>query len=157
MSDGAFGVVYHGTIGFVLDGVADVVSNGALGVYVHLGFIIFFVCVAFGSPSNIITWVPSLSSNVLMASRDWHKMANQVLGVDVASLDEGENVVRVVNYGIGGSINVKEFENAFWNMFEKELHKYKDCLDIVFSRYPFETINVNTTSRHVFSHFIIVL
>ncbi len=29
-----------------------------------------------------------------------------------------------------------EFENAFWNMFKKELPKYKDCLDIFFSRHP---------------------
>jgi hypothetical protein len=49
---------------------------------------------------------------------------------------------------------VKEFENAFWNnMFEKKLHKYKDFLDTIFSHYPLETINVNTTFGHVFSHF----
>jgi hypothetical protein len=90
-----------------------------------------------------------------MAPKDWHKMANQVLGVDVDSVDQGKNVVQVIDYG--GFTNVKEFEDAFWKMFEKELHKCKDCLDTIYSRYPFETINVNTTFGHVFSHFRIIL
>lgn len=46
-----------------------------------------------------------------------------------------------------------ETENAFWNnMFEKELPKYKDHLDMIFLCCLFETINVNNASRHVFSH-----
>ncbi len=48
---------------------------------------------------------------------------------------------------------MKEFENAFWNIFKKELHKYKDCLDTIFLHYPLETINVNTTYGQVFNHF----
>jgi len=43
--------------------------------------------------------------------------------------------------------------DPFWNtMFEKELPKYKDCLDTIFPHCPFETINVNIASSHVFSH-----
>ncbi len=45
-----------------------------------------------------------------------------------------------------------ESENAFWNMFEKELPKYKEHLDMIFSHCLCETINVNIASRHVFSH-----
>jgi hypothetical protein len=37
-------------------------------------------------------------------------------------------------------------------MFEKELPKYKDHLDVTFPRHPLKTIRVNSTSRHVFSH-----
>jgi hypothetical protein len=37
-------------------------------------------------------------------------------------------------------------------MFEKELPKYKDHLDVIFSLSPLETINVNTIFEHVFSH-----
>jgi hypothetical protein len=62
-------------------------------------------------------------------------------------------MVQVVDYGISGSGNVMESEDAFWNnMFKKELPKYKARLDIIFSCHPFETININTTSKHVFSH-----
>jgi hypothetical protein len=42
VSDGTFGVVYDGIVGVVF-GVVGVVSNGALGVYVHLGFMIFLL------------------------------------------------------------------------------------------------------------------
>jgi hypothetical protein len=37
-------------------------------------------------------------------------------------------------------------------MFEKELPKYKDHLDVTFLRHPFETINVNITFGHFISH-----
>jgi hypothetical protein len=37
-------------------------------------------------------------------------------------------------------------------MFEKELPKYKNCLDVIFLPCPLESINVNTTFRHVCSH-----
>jgi hypothetical protein len=59
-------------------------------------------------------------------------MANQVLGVGVAFVDQGKNVVHVVDYDTSGFGNVMESENAFWNMFEKKLPKYKDRLDIIF-------------------------
>ncbi len=36
--------------------------------------------------------------------------------------------------------------------FEKELPKYKDHLDVIFPHHPLETINVNNTFGHVFSH-----
>ncbi len=46
-----------------------------------------------------------------------------------------------------------DLEDASWNnMFEKELPKYKVSLDTIFPHCPFETINVNTTFSHVFSH-----
>jgi hypothetical protein len=42
---------------------------------------------------------------------------------------------------------------TFWNeMFEKELPKYKDHLDVIFPCHLLGTINVNITSGHVFSH-----
>jgi hypothetical protein len=42
-------------------------------------------------------------------------------------VDEGKSVVQVTNYGIGGSGNVMESQNVFWNnIFEKELPEYKD-------------------------------
>jgi hypothetical protein len=37
-------------------------------------------------------------------------------------------------------------------MFEKELPKYKDRLDVTFPCHPLETINVNIIFGHVFSH-----
>jgi hypothetical protein len=37
-------------------------------------------------------------------------------------------------------------------MFEKELSKYKDRLDVTFPCCPIETISVNITFGHVFSH-----
>lgn len=41
----------------------------------------------------------------------------------------------------------------FWNLFEKELPKYKDKLDAIFILLPLlEAVNVNTTSNHIFSH-----
>jgi hypothetical protein len=45
-------------------------------------------------------------------------------------------------------------KSFFWNnLFEKELPKYKDKLDAIFILLPlFETINVNTTSNHIFGH-----
>ncbi len=52
-------------------------------------------------------------------------MANQVLGVGVASVDQGKSVVQVVDYGVSGSRNVMESEDAIWNnMVKKELPKY---------------------------------
>jgi hypothetical protein len=44
-------------------------------------------------------------------------------------------------------------KDAFWNnMFEKELPKYKDRFDTIFSCHLFEAINVNIIFGHVFSH-----
>jgi hypothetical protein len=64
-----------------------------------------------------------------------------------------KNVVQVLEFGIGRSGFEMDANGAFWNeMFEKKLPKYKDCLDVIFPCHPFETINVNTTSRYVFSH-----
>jgi hypothetical protein len=37
-------------------------------------------------------------------------------------------------------------------MFEKEVPKYKDHLDVIFPCHPLGTINVNITFGHVFSH-----
>jgi hypothetical protein len=37
-------------------------------------------------------------------------------------------------------------------MFEKELPKYKNHLDVIFPHHLLETINVNITYGHVFSH-----
>jgi hypothetical protein len=37
-------------------------------------------------------------------------------------------------------------------MFEKELPKHKDHLDVTFAHCPLETINANITFGHVFSH-----
>jgi hypothetical protein len=71
----------------VFDGVVSVVSNCVVGVYVHLGVHDFFVGVTFGSLSNILIKIPFFNSNVFMAFRDQHKMANQVLGVGVAFMD----------------------------------------------------------------------
>ncbi len=52
-----------------------------------LGFVIFFVGVTFGSLSDILIRIRFFNSNVFMAFRDQHKMANQVLGVGVAFMD----------------------------------------------------------------------
>jgi len=51
----------------------------------------------------------------------------------------------------GRSINL---EKTFWNnMFEKELPKYKDMLDAIFTPWLLpKTINVNTSSSHIFNH-----
>jgi hypothetical protein len=37
-------------------------------------------------------------------------------------------------------------------MFENELPKHKDHLDVIFPHHLFETINVSITSGHVFNH-----
>ncbi len=61
--------------------------------------------------------------------------------------------MQFLEFGIDGSRSEMDFKGAFWNeMFEKELPKYKDCLDVIFPCHPLETINVNTTFEHVLSH-----
>ncbi len=64
--------------------------------------------------------------------------------------------MQVVGFRIdrfGGFGFVMDLEDSFWNtMFEKELPKYKDWLDTIYSHCPFEIINVNIASGHVFSH-----
>jgi hypothetical protein len=67
----------------------------------------------------------------------------------VASIDKENAFVQVTNIG-GFAIDL---EDKFWNnMFEKELPRYKDRLDAIF-RWPLlHTINVNTTSNHVFNN-----
>jgi hypothetical protein len=87
--------VSDGTIGVVFDGVVGVVFNCVMGVYVHLGVCDFFVGVAFGSLSDILTRVPFSNSNVFMAFGYEHKMVNQVhgVGVGVAFMDRGKSVV----------------------------------------------------------------
>jgi hypothetical protein len=59
-------------------------------------------------------------------------------------------MVQGVGFGIdkfGGFGFVMDLEDSFCNtMFEKELPKYKDWLDTIFSRCPVETINVNIAS-----------
>ncbi len=62
-------------------------------------------------------------------------------------------MVQVPEFGIGRFRSEMDPKGAFWNeMFEKKLAKYKDHLDVIFLCHPLETINVNTTFRHVFSH-----
>jgi hypothetical protein len=65
-------------------------------------------------------------------------------------------LVQVVNFGIDKSSGVgfvMDSEKSFCNtMFEKELPKYTDWLDTIFSHHPLEIINFNITSGHVFSH-----
>ncbi len=65
-------------------------------------------------------------------------------------------MVQVTDFGIGrfGAFGfMMDLEDASWNnMFEKELPKYKVSLDTIFPHRPLETINVNTTFNHVFSH-----
>ncbi len=65
-------------------------------------------------------------------------------------------MVQVVGFGIdkfGGFGSVTDLEDSIWNtMVEKELPKYKDWLDTIFSRCPFETINFNIAFGHVFNH-----
>jgi len=65
--DGLVGVVFDGTIDGVFDGVVGVVFDGAMGVYVFHGVCDSFVGIASRSPFDILTMVPSLSSNVSMA------------------------------------------------------------------------------------------
>jgi hypothetical protein len=46
-----------------------------------------------------------------------------------------------------------DLEKTFWNhMFEKELPKYKDVLNAIFTWLLFKIINVNTSSSHIFNH-----
>jgi hypothetical protein len=52
-----------------------------------LGFVIFFVGVTFGSLSDILIRIRFFNSNVFMAFRDQHKLANQVPRVGVAFMD----------------------------------------------------------------------
>jgi predicted small secreted protein len=66
----------------------------------------------------------------------------------VAFADEENAFIQVSN--IGGS--VIDLEDTFWNMFEKELLKYKNRLDVIFPRPPLHTVNVNTTLGHVFNN-----
>ncbi len=64
-----------------------------------------------------------------------------------------KNVVQVLEFGIGGFGSEMDFKGAFQNeMFEKELPKYKDRLDVIFPCHSFETITDNTIVEHVFSH-----
>jgi hypothetical protein len=80
--DGRVSVVFDGGVGVVFDGVVGGVSNGAMGVYVHPRVCDSFVGVASrNNSSNILTWVPSPSSNVSMAFKNQQKMVNQVFGV----------------------------------------------------------------------------
>jgi hypothetical protein len=66
VSNGTVDVVFGGGVGVVFDGVVGGVSDGAVGVYVHPKVCDFFVGVAFrNTSSNILTWVPSPSFNVL--------------------------------------------------------------------------------------------
>ncbi len=68
-------------------------------------------------------------------------------------MHQQKNVVQVLEFGIGKSGFEIDPKGAFWNeMFQKELPKYKDCLDVIFPHHHVETISVNTNSRHVFSH-----
>jgi hypothetical protein len=72
VSGGTIDVVFDGGVGVVFNGVVGGVFDGAVGVYVHPRVCDFFVGVAFISTSfDILTWVPSPSSNVFMASRNW--------------------------------------------------------------------------------------
>lgn len=67
----------------------------------------------------------------------------------VDSVDQKNAFVNVTN--IDGS--EVDFENMFWNnMLEKELPKYKDRLDAIFSQPLFDTININTTFSHIFNN-----
>ncbi len=43
VSDGALDAMYDGIVSVVFDGVASVVFDDALGIYVHLGFMIFLL------------------------------------------------------------------------------------------------------------------
>jgi len=59
-----------------------------------------------------------------------------------------ENVFVHVPNTSGSTI---DFEDTFWNMFEKELPKY-NRLDAIFPQPPFHTININTTFGHFFNN-----
>ncbi len=61
--------------------------------------------------------------------------------------------MQVPEFRVDGYGSEMDFEGAFWNeVFEKELPKYKDRLDVFFPCHPLETISVNTIFGHVFSH-----
>jgi hypothetical protein len=63
--------VSNGIVGVMFDGVASVMSNGVMGVYIHHGVCDFFVGVAFRSPFfNIFNRVPYSNFNVSMSSGD---------------------------------------------------------------------------------------
>jgi hypothetical protein len=63
-------------------------------------------------------------------------------------VDLRKSVAWVIDYGMGGFGNVMEFENAFWNMFETELPKYKDCLDIIFLHHLLEIMSCPYARPH---------
>jgi hypothetical protein len=144
-------------VDFVRENNVDIgvsVSNGATRAIVILmvhDSIIVGNFGVFGGLFNIFIGVTFSNYNVPIASIDRQKMVTQVL--IASSMHRKKNVVQVLEFGIGGSGFEMESKGAFWNeMFEKELPKYKDHLDLIFPCHPLETINVNTTFGHVFSH-----
>jgi len=135
-------------------GVISVVSNGVVGGFYVLRVHKFSIVIASRRlPFDILTGVPSFNCSVIVAFVDQKKIISQVIGV--GSMDQEKNVVQVTNFGIGrfGAFGfMMDLEDASWNMFEKKLPKYKVSLDTIFPHHPLETINVNTTFSHVFSH-----
>jgi hypothetical protein len=65
----------------------------------------------------------------------------------VTCSDEQNVFVHVPNTS-GSTI---DFENTFWKMFKKELHKY-NRLDAIFPQPSLHIVNINTTFGHVFNN-----
>ncbi len=76
-------------------------------------------------PSNILPGVPFFSCSVIIGSPNQKKIISQVPDVyGVGFMDQGKNVVQVVDFSIGGSCKsrfVMDSRDSFWNtMFEKD-------------------------------------
>jgi hypothetical protein len=67
---------------------------------------------------------------------------------NIASTNQNNAFVQLPNT----SGLVIDLEDTFWNMFEKELPKYKNRLDAISFWPPLHSVNINMTYGHVFNN-----
>jgi hypothetical protein len=110
----------------VCDGGAEVVITPMVQDSIITS--VFGASTVSGGPSNILIGVTSFSYNIHVAFTYWQKMVPQV--PTTSSLHRKKNGVQVPKFGVDG-FGFEMDSKVFWNeVFEKELPKYKDCLDL---------------------------
>jgi hypothetical protein len=130
----------------------DIVIDGASDD----AFVIVFIVVTIGVhpmndvmlSSGIANGFFSINVSITSTSMDQLEKPMNNITSTITSTNQKNAFVQLPN----SSGPVIDLENTFYNMFEKNLPKYKNRLNAIFFWPPLHSININMTYGHVFNN-----